>query len=252
MSSAVSSPQEIEAGRVILGAQRFPDFSTHENQPSQAPSHMRGFRPATPDLLGAVGVGVVELDAVGVGVVGENVFQKLRIRVVTSTSAILAGANCALWSLDLNGPCGAAAAAGSLSTKSALERSLELLQSRRGLLWSDQVLALERQLNSLLSDEDELVENGMTISTASLDGLVDFLAAHRPHTHPRLSLTRNGRFAASWSPYNRAKLTLIFTREAADWVGVDLDATTPVRDKGVVLIDSLNGMPLPFRSWIVD
>jgi hypothetical protein len=114
------------------------------------------------------------------------------------------------------------------------------------------VLALERQLNSLLSDEDELVENGMTISTASLDGLVDFLAAHRLHTHPRLSLTRNGRFAASWSPYSRAKLTLIFTREAADWVGVDLDATTPVRDKGVVLIDSLNGMPPPFRSWIVD
>jgi hypothetical protein len=239
VSSVVFSPHEIEAGRVILDAQWSPDFSNYGNQPSQGPSRMRGDLQLAPDVLGVSGVG----ESVVFG-------QELRIRVITSTSAISVGANYPP-RLDLNEP-GGAVADRPLSTKSFLERCRELLQSRRGLLRSHQVLALERQLSSLLSDEDELVESGMTVLTASLDGLVDFLAAHRPHTHPSLSLTRNGRFAASWSPYIRAKLTLTFTREAADWVGVDLDATTPVRDRGVVLISSLNGMPLPFRSWIVD
>jgi hypothetical protein len=227
VSSAVSSPHEIEVGPVILGAQRFPDFLTCGNQPSQGPSHMCG---ETPDVL---------------GIFGENV----EVVVIASTSAI--SATRWLWSLNLNEP-GGAAAHRPLTAKSFLGRCRDLLQSRRGLLRSEQVLALDRQLISLLSDEDELVESGMTVSTASLDGLIDFLAAHRPHTHPRLSLTRNGRFAASWSPYDRAKLTLAFTRDAADWVGVDLGATTPVRDSGAVLISSLDGMRPPFRNWIVD
>jgi hypothetical protein len=138
-----------------------------------------------------------------------------------------------------------------LRDKSTLEMCRELLHARRGLLRAHEVLALERQLSALLSDEDEIVANGLKVSSASLDGLIAFLAAHRPHTHPRLSLTRGGLFAASWAPRDRVKLTLTFNREAADWVGVDLGAAPPVRDSGAVVIGSLDGMRQSFRDWIV-
>jgi hypothetical protein len=55
-----------------------------------------------------------------------------------------------------------------------------------------QVTALTRQLNALLADEDELQEAGLSVSEASLNGLIDFLAAHQAVAHPNLSVTRNG------------------------------------------------------------
>jgi hypothetical protein len=134
--------------------------------------------------------------------------------------------------------------------RTALATCSELLQSRRGLLRPHEVSALERQLTSLLSDHDEIAESGLTVSTASLDGLIAFLSAHRPNMHPRLSLTRSGLFAASWSPHGRAKLTLTFTHDAAEWVGVDLAALPPVRGNAAIVIGSLAGMRQPFRGWI--
>jgi hypothetical protein len=135
---------------------------------------------------------------------------------------------------------------------SVLARCCELLQSRRGLLRPYEIVALERQLIALLSDADEIAESELTVSMRSLDGLIEFLAEHRPRVHPRLSLTRAGLFAASWSPHPRAKLTLTFTPDAAEWVGVDLVATPPARGAGAFVIGALAGMPQPFRGWIVD
>jgi hypothetical protein len=137
------------------------------------------------------------------------------------------------------------------SDQSALEKCAELVHSRRGLLRPHETAALERQLASLLAHEDELAESGITISLASLDALIVFLHVHKPGTHPRLSLTRSGAFAASWSPHNRAKLTLTFANDTADWVGVDLGVIPPIRGSGAVVIGSLAGMRQPFRGWIV-
>jgi hypothetical protein len=135
----------------------------------------------------------------------------------------------------------------------SLTACLELLDSRRGLLRAHEVAGLERQLRALLSDEGEL--EGITVSRASLDGLIAFLAAHQPSTHPNISLNRAGHFIASWSPRPRAKLTLCFdakSADTADWVGVDLTSVPAVRDNGAIVIGSLIGITTPFRTWVAS
>jgi hypothetical protein len=130
------------------------------------------------------------------------------------------------------------------SDSSSLTRSLRALHLRRNLLTGTQTEALERQLQALLSDEDEV--ESPDISEPSLHGLIDFLSEHRALAHPRLSITRNGYFAASWSPRRRAKLTIIFNPGGtADWIAIDLDATHPVHDKG-----SLPNLPDDFAMWM--
>jgi hypothetical protein len=126
----------------------------------------------------------------------------------------------------------------------SLERCLYALQSPRSLLTGTQTEALERQLQALLSEEDEA--ESTEVSELSLLGLIDFLSEHKTLAHPRLSITRNGYFAASWSPHRRAKLTIIFNPGGtADWIAIDLDATHPVHEKG-----SLPNLPDDFAMWM--
>ena len=135
--------------------------------------------------------------------------------------------------------------------KSALTVCTDLLLARRGLLSIEQVSAIQRQLQSLLGTEDDEFESRDTaISPISLDGLIEFLARNNPDSHPNISLSRDGRFMASWSHGKRAKITLIFDREGGDWVGVDLDTRPPIRDAGAFVVNSLFGITKPFRSWI--
>lgn len=134
--------------------------------------------------------------------------------------------------------------------KSALAICRDLLSARRGLLTTEQVVALENQLNSLLADDDELEASGITISPTSLDGLIEFLAMHLPDVHPNISVSREGRFTASWLHGKKAKITLSFDQEGGDWVGVDLRKETLERKTGAFVINSLAGIAQPFRSWI--
>jgi len=135
--------------------------------------------------------------------------------------------------------------------KSSLAVCSDLLLARRGLLTVEQVSAIQRQLQSLLGTEDDEFESrDIVISPTSLDGLIEFLARINPDAHPNISVSRDGRFTASWSHGKRAKITLIFDREGGDWVGVDLEARPPVRSAGAFVVNSLAGITQPFRSWI--
>ena len=117
---------------------------------------------------------------------------------------------------------------------------------RRIHLSDAQVTALTQQLNALLADEDELKQAGLSISEASLNGLIDFLATHQEAAHPNLSVTRNGYFAASWSPRRRRKLTLIFEPSGAgEWIAIDLDPAHPLHEKGW-----LPDIPHRFADWM--
>lgn len=134
-------------------------------------------------------------------------------------------------------------AAGGLST---LSHCVDVLACRRMHLSDVQVTALTRQLNALLADEGELKEAGLAVSETSLDGLIDFLAAHRGLAHPNLLVTRNGYFAASWSPHRRSKLTIIFEPSGAgEWMAIDLDPAHRVHEKG-----RLPDIPHRFADWI--
>jgi hypothetical protein len=134
-------------------------------------------------------------------------------------------------------------AAGGLPT---LSRCLHVLAIRRMHLSDAQVTALTRQLNALLADEDELQEAGLSASEASLNGLIDFLAAHQAVAHPNLSVTRNDNFAASWSPHRQRKLTLIFKPSGAgEWIAIDLDPAHRMHEKG-----RLPNLPDRVAGWI--
>ena len=147
---------------------------------------------------------------------------------------------------------GGAATGIALSTKSALETCTELLNARRGRLRPEQFQALARQLNALLSDEDELVASRIDVSAVSLDGLIEFIVHHQPARHPNIAITRDGRFSASWMQSRQTKITLTFdaNRIGGDWVGVDLGANPPALHRGAFLVDSLSGIAQPFRTWI--
>jgi hypothetical protein len=135
--------------------------------------------------------------------------------------------------------------------QSAFEICHDLLLARRGLLTVEQVAALDRQLKSILADEEDNFElSGISVSPTSLDGLIKFLARHRPASHPNIALTREGHFTASWLGGKRAKVTLIFDQEGGDWIGVDLESRPAVRCAGAFVVNSLAGIAQPFRSWI--
>ena len=127
-----------------------------------------------------------------------------------------------------------------------LTRALRALESRRSVLSARQFEALQRQLRALLEDERELNEAGISISFASLHGLIDFIAGNDARAHPNLSITRDGYFAASWSPRKRAKLTLTFRGEGqGEWVSADLDTAPPTTSKG-----EIKDLPAHFEHWM--
>jgi len=130
------------------------------------------------------------------------------------------------------------------SSSPSLSRCLRALRLRRNLLTDTQTEALERQLEALLSGEDE--PESPVVSEASLHRQIDFLSEHEALAHPSLSIMRSGYFATSWSPRRRAKLTIIFNPGGtADWIAIDLDATHPVHEKG-----SLPNLPDDFVTWM--
>jgi len=131
------------------------------------------------------------------------------------------------------------------SDPSSLHRCLRALRMRPNRLTSTRIAALERQLETLLNEEEGEVE-GPGASEPSLYGLIDFLSEHNTLAHPSLSITRNGYFAASWSPRKRAKLTIMFGPGGNyEWIAIDLDATPPVHDKG-----PLANLPDKFANWM--
>jgi hypothetical protein len=128
----------------------------------------------------------------------------------------------------------------------SLSRCLRALYSREILLSHDQVAALERQLQVLLREEEELRSSNINVSVPSLHGLIDFLSEHQMFAQPGLSITRAGHFAASWSPRKRAKLTIVFRPDSSgDWNADDLDATPPLHQK-----DTLANRQDEFAVWV--
>jgi hypothetical protein len=135
---------------------------------------------------------------------------------------------------------------------SARSRCKTVLDARHSRLTEEQAVALERQIEALLADEDELDEQGVTVSVASFDGLIEFLAFHKVTRHPNLSLTRKGQFAASWSPDRHAKLTLVFNgHDMGDWVAVDFRQQSAVqRGSGSFYVTVGETLPQSFMSWM--
>jgi hypothetical protein len=135
---------------------------------------------------------------------------------------------------------------------SALDACTYLLSRRASRLTDRLIDALSRQLRALLSDEDDLQEAGITVSVASFNDLVDFLATDSNRAHPSLSLTRDGHFAASWSPVARAKLTLVFKGSGhGEWLAVSLDASSPSPGSGTFSLPAAQGIPPQFKEWMV-
>ncbi len=134
---------------------------------------------------------------------------------------------------------------------SALQWCLEVLNARRCSLEAEQIIALECQLQALLAENDvDLKDAGFSISIPSFSDLLEVLAKEKM-IHPSLSLSRNGYFAASWSPSRDAKLTLVFRGEGhGEWVAVDLNLVNPAQGSGEFSLPSLDDIPQRFLKWM--
>jgi hypothetical protein len=125
---------------------------------------------------------------------------------------------------------------------------LALLAARHDSINAESFHGLVRQVLAILSDDDELASHRIMPRVESFEGLLNFLSVRKP-THPNLSLSRDGRFVASWSPTPKSKLTLTFkTRNGGDWVGVNL---VDPRSKGNGPFETTSlKLPEPFADWM--
>jgi hypothetical protein len=263
--SGFAQIQEVMAGRAILRARQLSEVtppllsypSEESFDQSGAPQTMpyTGAGASNPEVITAAATGFtavacITLNTGALTSVGRSVSTHFGTTNFGTTSNVSGGGafNSYVFALGQSGSGGPVWIVGS-GPSSALGKSCELLEARRGLLRSEQYEAFRRQLSALLSDEDELNRRGIGPSMISLDALVQFVARHQPRVHPNISMDRNGRFSASWGG-RRAKVTLVFDQEGGDWTGIDLDARPPVRATGAFVLDSLAGVGQRFRDWI--
>jgi hypothetical protein len=125
---------------------------------------------------------------------------------------------------------------------------LALLAARHNSINTESFHGLVRQVLAILSNDDELTSHRIKPRVESFEGLLNFLSVRKP-THPNLSLSRDGRFVASWSPTPKSKLTFTFkTENDGDWVGVNL-VDPKSKGNGSFETASLK-LPEPFADWI--
>ncbi|WP_420969317.1 hypothetical protein [Bradyrhizobium sp. B120] len=127
-----------------------------------------------------------------------------------------------------------------------LSKYLLLLAGRSAVLSENQFRSLARQLRALLSDLEEPSTLDGPRSVASFRGLIKFLTEKRP-SHPSLSISKDGLFVASWSPKQRAELSLTFLdAEGGSWYALSLDDF--LHSEGKFFTSSFS-LPVPYGSW---
>jgi hypothetical protein len=133
---------------------------------------------------------------------------------------------------------------------SVLSAYLALLAIHRFVLTEAQFVALARQLEALLGDEDGMYGVLSARSFASFRGLIGFLAARKSSKiiHPSLSISRQGLFIASWSPKKRAKLSLTFDdHEGGSWFAVSLE--DGINEEGYFALANLRPLS-QYATWL--
>lgn len=97
-----------------------------------------------------------------------------------------------------------------------IERFARALSEWKGLLAPDHFDALVQHIERLLSDQEELDEDGITPSSSSFDDLLSFLSSRPWDKAPAVGLNRKGQFLVSWTrshPYT--DVTLAFLGEGS-------------------------------------
>jgi hypothetical protein len=137
-----------------------------------------------------------------------------------------------------------------------LARSLRVLERWRGLLAPHHFEAMLAHLRRLLGDEEELAEDGICLSVASLDDLLCFLAGRTWARAPAAGMNKAGQFSISWTSRNsQTDITLTFLGDSkAKWYAYGLGrhhtgsvaGTSEVRELGAILTG------LGCDSWMAD
>lgn len=132
-----------------------------------------------------------------------------------------------------------------------VERFESLLSKLRTSLPNKTFLALQKQLRSLLADESDLDEAGVSPSVISFQGLLYFFRWNHVEHHPSISLDRNGNFVASWGASGVSKLSLIFTGLTdGRWLAVDRSSGKIDKAAGKLSSDIRASIPERFHGWI--
>jgi hypothetical protein len=81
-------------------------------------------------------------------------------------------------------------------------------------------------VQQLAEDESDFTDEGVVPRVAALDGLISFLANHSQARLPRLTMTREGAFAAIWDKQQEARIRLDFLDSTkVRWVIVSNDTS---------------------------
>jgi hypothetical protein len=95
---------------------------------------------------------------------------------------------------------------------SMLERFVRALGGWKGLLAPDHFGAMAQHVERLLSDQEELDEDGVSPSLSSFDDLLSFLSSRPWDKAPAVGLNRRGQFSVSWTrarPHTDVTLTFL-------------------------------------------
>jgi hypothetical protein len=102
------------------------------------------------------------------------------------------------------------------SSETTVKRFSEALGEWRGLLAPDHFDAMTRQIDRLLSDQEELDEDKIVPSLSSFDDLLAFLSARPWDRAPAVGLNKRGHFSVSWGkPHPHTDVTLTFLGEGS-------------------------------------
>lgn len=134
-----------------------------------------------------------------------------------------------------------------LARRTSLLQTFERLLQLRWSIADDSKVALARQLKSLLTDEQELQDEGIRPHIPSFAGLLDFIYDHPEIRHPNLSLDRDGKFVATWQPHKKAKLSVTFQSSGRFvWIAVELDEVRLKSGSGT----DKTGIADNFAAWM--
>jgi hypothetical protein len=185
----------------------------------------------------------------GIGRVHGNKIAATVRDLASTTAAIGIGAV-----IRLSGGCDARAPASPTPVVARFSRALD---EWKGLLAPDHYDAMSRHVERLLSDQEELDEDGIVPSSSSFDDLLTFLAARSWIRSPALGFNRSGQFSASWSRGRpiRSDVTLTFLGDGTvKWYvyGLGRRRTGSAAGKGerLDLAEILSG--LGCDAWMVD
>ena len=125
---------------------------------------------------------------------------------------------------------------------SPVAQLVQRLDRARGKLTTEAADALKEFVSRLISNESDLVDEGLVPRPGAFDGLIAFFAGHPWVRMPGLTLTREGDFAAIWDNDRKDRIRFDFREQGrVRWVVVRA-SPEPATGSGELNLKAVDGI----------